>query len=65
MLERLPEPAQERVAEHLREYIEDLRDELRWDKQFRGSQTQLAEAARTARQQIHAGLSKPMAVDEL
>ena len=27
MLETLPGPAQDRVAEHMREYIEDVRDE--------------------------------------
>jgi hypothetical protein len=31
MLESLPEEAQERVVEHLREYILDLQDELEWD----------------------------------
>ena len=31
MMESLPEPAQNQVAEHLREYLEDLQDELRWD----------------------------------
>ena len=30
MIESLPEEAQDRVVEHLREYIEDLRDEMRW-----------------------------------
>ena len=31
MLESLPAPAQEQVVEHLREYVEELRDELKWD----------------------------------
>jgi hypothetical protein len=31
MLESLPETAQEQVVEHLREYVEDVRDELEWD----------------------------------
>ena len=31
MLESLPEEVQERVVEHLREYILDLQDELEWD----------------------------------
>jgi len=34
MLESLPEEAQERVMEHLREYILDLQDELQWDALF-------------------------------
>ncbi len=65
MLEALPDPAQERVADHLREYIEDLHDELRWDEQFRNTQGSLAQTARKAREQIAAGMSKPMALDEL
>ena len=35
MLESLPEPAQDQVVEHLREYLEDLQDELQWDALFR------------------------------
>ena len=59
MLETLPDPLQERVAEHLREYIQDVRDEGRWDELFRGSQNGLAAAARKAREQIAQGLAKP------
>jgi len=65
MLEALPESAQDRVVEHVREYIEDLRDELCWDAQFQASHTKLAVAARRARQQIAEGHSKPMDVDAL
>ncbi|OPZ25608.1 MAG: hypothetical protein BWZ02_02379 [Lentisphaerae bacterium ADurb.BinA184] len=60
MLETLPGPAQDRVAEHMREYIEDVRDELQWDAQFLRSQTGLAAAARTARAARAQGLAKPM-----
>jgi hypothetical protein len=38
MLESLPEEAQERVVEHLREYILDLQDELEWDALFARTQ---------------------------
>jgi len=31
MIESLPETAQERVVDHLREYITELQDELEWD----------------------------------
>ena len=65
MLESLPGPLQDRVAEHLQEYIEDLRDELRWDVQFRNSQSQLAAAARDARKQIAEGLAEPMDINKL
>jgi hypothetical protein len=55
MVESLPEPVQDRVAEHLREYIEDLQDELEWDNTFKKTQSQLVVAARQARQQIAEG----------
>ena len=34
MMESLPEDVQNRVLEHLREYLEDLQDELKWDNSF-------------------------------
>ena len=40
IMESLPEPAQARVVDHLREYIEDLRDEERWDATFQRTQSQ-------------------------
>ncbi len=52
MMESLPDPVQDRVAEPLREYIEDLREELQWDTTFKKTQSQLAAAARRAKQEI-------------
>lgn len=60
MLESLPEEAQERVVEHLREYILDLQDEIRWDTLFKRTQNKLVEAARRAREEIAAGKAEPM-----
>ena len=34
VLETLPEHSQDRAVEHLREYIEELRDEAQWDESF-------------------------------
>jgi hypothetical protein len=65
MLESLPEPVQDRIADHLREYIADLRDELRWDDLFQRTQPQLAAAARRAREEIAAGKAKPLNLDDL
>ncbi len=59
MLEMLPDPMQERVVEHLREYIEDIRDEIEWDEQFKKTQEGLTRAAREARNQIANGKAKP------
>lgn len=65
MIESLPDPVQDRVAEHLREYIEDLRDELQWDETFKKTQSQLVTAARRAKQEIAAGQAKPLDPDQL
>jgi hypothetical protein len=60
MMESLPEPTQQQVVEHLRQYFEEMQDELRWDALFEKTQPQLIAAARRAKQQIDAGQSKPM-----
>jgi hypothetical protein len=65
MMETLPEPVQARVAEHLREYIEDLREELQWDATFKKTQPQLIAAARRAKQEIAAGQAQPLDPDQL
>ena len=65
MLESLPDAAQDRVVEHLREYIENLRDELKWDQAFQKSQSKLIEAARTVRQEIAAGKAQAMDFEKL
>jgi len=52
MMESLPEPAQEQVASHLREYILDLRDELKWDLALKRTQPRLIAAARRAKEEI-------------
>lgn len=65
MIESLPETAQEQVVEHLREYIEELRDELEWDSLFKKTQPQLIAAAKRARQEIAEGKAKPLDIDQL
>jgi len=47
MMESLPEPAQDRVAEHLRDYLLEIQDELRWDDSFKKTQSGLVTLART------------------
>ena len=65
MLESLPETAQAQVVEHLREYIEDLRDELEWDALFSRTQPQLVTAAKRAKQEIAEGRAKPLDENQL
>jgi cysteine synthase len=60
MLSTLPTPIQERAIEHLREYIEDLKDEIVWDNQFAKSSNKLAEMARKAKQEFADGKASPM-----
>jgi hypothetical protein len=60
MMESLPEPAQNQMVAHLREYLADLQDEVRWDTLFKETQPQLIAAARRARQEIAQGHAQPM-----
>ncbi len=65
MIESLPDDLQEKVADHLREYIADLEDEKRWDTSFKLTQGSLVAAARKAKQEIAAGKSEPMNYEQL
>ncbi|GBO55919.1 hypothetical protein APA_4125 [Pseudanabaena sp. lw0831] len=60
-MESLPASLQERVTDHLREYINDLQDEIKWDNSFAKSQSKLVAAARLAKQEIAEG--KAVALD--
>ncbi|MBL8188872.1 MAG: hypothetical protein JNK38_12740 [Acidobacteria bacterium] len=57
MVETLPEPLLEQVADHLREYIQELQDEMKWDQAFGRTQSQLEAAARRASQEIENGMA--------
>jgi len=65
MIEQLPESEQNRVADHLREYLAELEDEQKWDEAIAKSQDKLAYGAREARKQIAEGKSEPMDFDRL
>ncbi len=60
MLESPPEQIQERVLDHMREYIEDIRDEAKWSESFSRTQNKLVAAARQARKEIREGKATPM-----
>lgn len=51
MVESLPETTQNQVVEHLRDYLAELQDEIRWDNLFQKTQSQLITAARRAKQE--------------
>lgn len=65
MMESLPDTAQSQIVEKLREYIEELQDEMKWDASFKKTQKQLVEAAKRAKQEIAAGHAEPMDYDKL
>lgn len=65
MMEPLPDTIQERVVEHLREYLLELEDELRWDTLYQKTQPALITAAKKARKEIAEGLSKPLDPNDL
>ena len=65
MIESLPEPRQNQVVDHLREYIADLEDEDKWDEAFAKTQDNLAYQTRQAEKQIAEDKSKPMDFDRL
>jgi len=65
MLESLPERIQERVLDHLREYIEDLRDEAKWNESFSKTQKKLVNVARQARKEITKGKATTMDLKKL
>jgi hypothetical protein len=49
MLDTVTEVIQDRILEHMREYIADIREETQWNESFNKSQNQLIYAARQAR----------------
>lgn len=65
MVESLPEPLQERALEHMQGYIEDIRDELKWNDSIGKSQSKLIAAARQAREEIIRGKATPLDLEEL
>jgi hypothetical protein len=65
MLEPLSEAVQERVVEHLREYLLDMEDEAEWSALVHRTQPQLIEVAQRAPRQIAEGLAKPLDLDQL
>lgn len=65
MLESLPDSVQDRAIEHLRDYLEEITDEIRWDESFVRTPETLAEAARFARRQFKEGKTEPFDIERL
>jgi hypothetical protein len=64
MLEGLPKPVHDQAIAHLREYLEDVTDEMRWNDSFERTHDELSKMAREARTDIEAGLAKDLDPDE-
>ena len=65
MMQSLPDATQNRVVEHLREYLEDISDEKLWDEAFEKTQDKLVAKAIRVRQEISSGHTKPLDYDQL
>lgn len=65
MMESLSEDKQNKLVEHLQEYIQDLQEEAKWQDSFNRTQDKLVAAAKLARQQIARGKAEPMDYDKL
>lgn len=65
MIESLPEETQDQVVNHLREYIDELQDEIKWEQSFERTQSQLIAAAKEAKQEVAKGKATAMDYDQL
>ena len=65
MLETLPVQLEDKVVEHLKEYIEDLRDEALWTESFSKTQNSLIDAAGQVRTEISDGKATPLNIEQL
>ncbi|MEG4274659.1 MULTISPECIES: hypothetical protein [unclassified Microcoleus] len=63
IMESLPETLQDKVVEHLREYLEDLRNEEQWNLSCENTQQSLIVAAQRAKQEIPEGKAQPLDID--
>ena len=65
MMESLSVEVKDKVAEHLREYINDLQNETQWNEFFQRTQQKLVTAAQRAKQEIAQGQAKALDYDQL
>ena len=65
MIESLPEDQQEKVAEHLREYISDLDDEIKWDISFKRTQSELSDIVNEVKKEMAEGKTEEFNYEKL
>ncbi len=64
-LNDLPEEFREKVAQYITDHLEEIKDEMRWDNNFRRTATKLAEFARQAKKEIYKGKAVEMDYEKL
>ena len=65
MMESLPIEVQNQIADHLRDYINDMQDEIQWSESFQKTQQKLVAAAQRAKQELAEGQAKALDYDQL
>ena len=65
MIDSLPKETQDQIVEHLREYIDELQDERKWEQSFERTQSELVAAAKKAKLEIAEGKATAMDYDQL
>lgn len=65
MMRTLPDSTQQQVADHISNYIADLKDDMRWDESFKKTEPNLIQQARLAKQQIAEGKASRMDISHL
>ena len=65
MMQSLHDATQNKIVEHLREYLEDICDEKLWDEAFEKTQDKLVATATRVRQEIGSGHTKALDYNQL
>jgi hypothetical protein len=65
MIEPLPPHSQDQVVDHLRSYIEELREDTQWNETFANSQDGLKAMAKQATLLMKQGKTVPMNISQL
>ena len=65
MMQSLPDATQNKIVEHLREYLEYICDEKLWDEAFEKTQDKLVATATRVRQEIGSGHTKALDYNQL
>ena len=65
MIEPLPPHSQDQVVDHLRSFIEDLREDIHWNDSFTKTQGGLIAMAKQAKLAVKQGKASPMDISQL